>query len=542
MPVEIQSLAVLNTVAFLLCVYFCAYVLSILVLHLRTTRSPGGDHTRFDWHVIVPCRNEATVVATTLRRLLHDMPDVTVWCVDDASEDGTGTVLHSFVADPRVRVITRRRPDAVQGKGAALNAAWRAIQDHLPPDADLDRTIVGVLDADSYLDPRCRSALAGPRYFGSDTVAAVQIEVRMIQCARPTPGLGRWGRLLVRLQDMEFRAPIAAMQSLRRHTRSVAMGGNGQFTRLSLLDRLGAEHGTPWHGALLEDFELGLHILLQGGGTEYCSESWVAQEALTRVRPLIRQRARWAQGSMQCGRYLASVLNSRRISNSAIMEISHFLAAPWCQLVGTPVYLGCLGVLGWYVSQTAGGVAGWWTSGGWGLLPLVALFGVGPFAVWGLVYRNRCEPHLSVTAALGLGVGHWLYSYVQSVAVWIALGRMLTARSEWHKTARATDPATATARTTDPATTGVAPARVTATSPAPTGQANTGPAATGQAATRPAVTGSVLPRRAVRPAGPLVIRASVPVTQPPTQNTPMNRPHPTTNSDSDRKRALTCAR
>lgn len=506
MPTEIPSLAILNTIAFLLCVYFCAYVLSILVLHLRAGRAAGGDHSRFSWHVIVPCRNEATVIAATLRRLLHDMPDVTVWCVDDDSDDGTAAVLTSFVADPRVRVVTRRRPDAVQGKGAALNAAWRAIQNHLPTDTDAERTIVGVLDADSQLDPRCRSALAGPRYFGSPAVAAVQIEVRMVQCSRPTPGLNLWGRLLVRLQDMEFRAPIAAMQSLRRHTRSVAMGGNGQFTRLSLLNALGAEHGTPWHGALLEDFELGLHILLHGGATEYCAESWVTQEALTKVRPLIRQRTRWAQGSMQCVRYLNAVLNCRQIGNPAIMEITHFLAAPWCQLIGTPVYLCCVGVLGWYISRTDGGIAAWWTSGGWGLIPLVALFGIGPFAVWGLVYRNRCEPHLSLPAALGLGIGHWVYSYLQSVAVWIALGRMLTARSEWHKTARAADPAPAPART------------------------EPGPAAASS------------PRRRhphqLTPAGAPVIRACVPVTQPPTQSTPKTNPHLT---NSNRERAVSCA-
>ncbi|WKU03373.1 glycosyltransferase family 2 protein [Micromonospora sp. HUAS LYJ1] len=489
---EIPSLAILNTVAFLLCVYFCAYVLSILVLHLRAVRAGGGDYRQLSWHIIVPCRNEATVIAATLRRLLHDMPDVTVWCVDDDSDDGTGKVLRSFAADSRVRVVTRRRPEAVQGKGAALNAAWRAIRDHLPADADAERTIVGVLDADSQLDPRCRSALAGPRYFGSPSVAAVQIEVRMVQCSRPTPELNRWGRLLIRLQDMEFRAPIAAMQALRRHTRSVAMGGNGQFTRLSLLNALGTEHGTPWHGALLEDFELGLHILLHGGGTEYCAESWVTQEALTKVRPLIRQRTRWAQGSMQCVRYLNSVLNSRQIGNPAIMEITHFLAAPWCQLVGTPIYLGCAGVLGWYISRTEGGIAAWWTSGGWGLIPLVVLFGVSPFAVWGLVYRNRCEPHLSLSAALGLGIAHWVYSYLQSIAVWIAFGRMLTARSDWHKTARAADPPPTPVR------------------PDPTS------VATGPHHPRP---------QRLTPTGVPAIRTSIGGAQPPLQDTPRTIPH-----------------
>ncbi|MFI6132807.1 glycosyltransferase family 2 protein [Micromonospora sp. NPDC051141] len=444
MSTETQSLALLNTAAFLLCVSFCAYVLSILVFHLRGRRSRGGSPDGFDWHIIVPCRNEAAVIGDTVRRLLHDFPHTTVWCVDDDSDDGTLAELAAFVDQPRVHVIRRRLPDARQGKGAALNTAWRHIDQWLPADTDRSAVIVGVLDADSHLDPQFPVALSGTRYFGDPTVGAVQVEVRMLQCApqrrAASSAASAWARLLIRLQDMEFRAPIAAMQSLRRHTGSVAMGGNGQFTRLSLLDEIAAEHGTPWHGALLEDFELGLHVLLIGGRTEYCPESWVAQEALTKIRPLVRQRTRWAQGSMQCGRYLGKVLRSPRIRNSATLEIAHFLAAPWTQLLGTPVYLACLAVMTYYIDNTTGGVQGWWHSGGWGVPPLVILFGIGPFALWGVVYRARCEPHLTLTKALLLGVCHWLYSYAQSLAVWLAFARMVTARSDWQKTARAGDP------------------------------------------------------------------------------------------------------
>ncbi|MEU0548429.1 glycosyltransferase family 2 protein [Micromonospora sp. NPDC005979] len=444
MSAETQTLALLNTAAFLLCVSFCAYVLSILVFHLKTRRSRGGSPDGFDWHVIVPCRNEASVIGDTLRRLLTDFPQTTVWCVDDASDDGTLAELAAFADQPRVHVVRRQLPDARQGKGAALNAAWRCIEQSLPAGVDRTKVIVGVLDADSRLDPQGPVALSGRQYFGADDVGAVQVEVRMLQCAprryAPASEVSRWGRLLIRLQDMEFRAPIAAMQSLRRQTGSVAMGGNGQFTRLSLLNDIAAEHGTPWHGALLEDFELGLHILLAGGRTEYCAESWVAQEALTRIKPLVRQRTRWAQGSMQCGRYLGRVLRSPRIRNSATLEIAHFLAAPWTQLLGTPVYLACLLVMTYYIDHTVGGLSGWWSSGGWGVPPLVLVFGVGPFALWGIVYRARCEPQLSVGTALLLGVCHWLYSYAQSLAVWLAFARMVTARTDWQKTARAADP------------------------------------------------------------------------------------------------------
>ncbi|MGX7671272.1 glycosyltransferase family 2 protein [Plantactinospora sp. DSM 117369] len=441
MSLELSTLEILNTLAFLLCVTFCAYVVGIMVIFLRSDRTGGGDPAQFSWHLLVPCRDESSVVGDTVRGLLRDCPQATIWCVDDASTDGTGELLDVLSADPRVRVVHRVMPDARQGKGAALNAGWRAIRADLPADADRSRVLVGVVDADSRLDPGCFTALAGRRYFSRSRISAVQIEVRMLDCGQSRSRTSRrwWSQLLIRLQDMEFRGPIAAMQELRRRTGSVGMGGNGQFTRLDVLDRIAQQHGTPWHGALLEDFELGLHVLLAGGRTEYCPETWVAQEALTKLRLLIRQRTRWAQGSMQCARYGWAVLTSRHIRNTAAVEITHFLSAPWTQLGGTIVYLGCFGVLGYYIWQTPSGLSGWWAHGGWGVLPLVVVFGILPFAVWGLIYRARCDRSLSVPAAIGLGLGHWLNSYVQCVAVWWAFLRLLTARSDWQKTARSQD-------------------------------------------------------------------------------------------------------
>src|SRR5262249_22574946 len=156
---------------------------------------------------------------------------------------------------------------------------------------------------------RCLDVIAGPSCFGDAAVGAVQVQVRVVHRGH---GARRssLSRLLVRLQDMEFSGVIAAMQTFRRHLGSVGMGGNGQFTRLSVLDRIASEHGTPWHGALLEDFELGVHVLLAGFRTEYCHDTWVAQEGLPTLRSLVRQRSRWAQGSMQCFRYLWPVLRS----------------------------------------------------------------------------------------------------------------------------------------------------------------------------------------------------------------------------------------
>jgi 1,2-diacylglycerol 3-beta-glucosyltransferase len=440
MPHDLTGLDVLNLTAFLFCIVFCAYVIGILVPYLRAPRAGHGDPGRYDWHAVVPCLNEAAVVGTTVRRLLAAFPAMTVWCVDDGSTDGTAAILAGLARESdRVRVVTRRPPFARQGKGAALNSAWYAIAADLPRRADRSAAIVVVVDADSELDPDCLRVLAGPGYFGDPGVAAGQIEVRMNRAHLRVSAPGLLQRLLVRLQDLEFRGPIAAMQQLRRQTGSVALGGNGQFSRLSALDAVAAAHGTPWHGALLEDFELGLHVLLTGGRTEYAQETWVEQEALVRLRPLLRQRTRWAQGSMQCMRYLPAILRSRYIRNSAALELVYFLFLPWVQLLATLVYLGATVVLGWYVETTPGRFPGWWHDGGWSVIPLVVAFGITPFALWGPVYRMRSRAHIGWGQAVGLGLAHWLYSYAQCVATWLAFLRLVRAKSDWQKTRRAGD-------------------------------------------------------------------------------------------------------
>src|SRR5690606_24282051 len=121
--------------------------------------------------------------------------------------------------------------------------------------------------------------------FGAEDIAAVQVEVRMSNRdeRRPYPGED-WlknlaARTFVRMQDIEFRGPISAIQLSRRFTRTVNVGGNGQLARWSALAEISTEQG-PWRGALLEDFELGLHLLLGGWRNAYTPDAWVDQEAL----------------------------------------------------------------------------------------------------------------------------------------------------------------------------------------------------------------------------------------------------------------------
>ena len=436
-------LAAANAGAFLACAAFVVYAGMILRPYLRRKREVTGDAGDFSWHLIVPCRDEAAVIESTISGLVSNHPRARIWCVDDASQDATPAILARLAGEIRqLRVVTRILPNARLGKGPALNAAFDAIVGALPPGVDPNKVVVGVVDADGNLDPRCLDVIAGPTQFGDPTVSAVQIKVRMLDhvaelagSASVRPGT-RMGRLLVRMQDLEFAGPIAGTQFLRRHVGSVGMGGNGQFTRLSALYRVSREHGRPWHGALVEDLELGLHVLLTGGRTQYCHDTWVAQEGLPSLRRLVRQRTRWGQGTMQCICYLWPILTSPRISTGAAIEIAYFLLQPWFQLVGGVFYAVCGGAVVYGLVQSPGGATDWLNPTTGGLLVLFLLFSMGPLMIWGPVYRSRVDPSLTRRAALLLGVANVFYMYVNQVADWRALVRIVRQRRDWTKTER----------------------------------------------------------------------------------------------------------
>jgi len=434
--------ALLNTAAIMLCVSFLAYVLMIVVPYLRHQAGVVGDGTSLRWHFVLPCLDEEQVIEGTIRSLVATFPTAAIWCVDDGSSDATPRILAALSARWRqVRVVTRVAPEAQQGKGPALNAGWRAVVEALPARTDPATIAIGVLDADARLDPRCLDVITGPTFFGDPEVGAVQVQVRVRpDMAEPNDrrpvGSTRRSRTLVRLQDLEFSGPIAAMQLLRRRVGSVAMGGNGQFTRLSVLNRIADEHGTPWHGCLLEDFELGIHVLLSGSRTEYCHDTSVTQEGLPHLRLLLRQRSRWAQGSMQCFRYLVPVLRSPRVDTRGALEIAYFLFLPWLQLVGALVYAGSTVVAAYYALTLPGGPPAWLAGGAWGVIPLFVVFGVAPFVIWGPIYAARTDPDLGRIRAAGVGGANWIYSYLNQVAVWWAFLRLVSARRDWKKTSR----------------------------------------------------------------------------------------------------------
>jgi len=433
----------LQALAFVMLVVFLSYVCMILVPFLRRRPDKDGDTAGFTWHVFVPCRDEEAVIEDTLDRLARDFPEAHIWIVDDASTDSTADLVSIRAEhDERVHLVRRVLPEARQGKGAALNAAYRALNGHLAADADRDHCVVVVVDADGQLAPNALRQAAGARVFGDPTTGAAQAAVWMSNRndRNPVPGGSRlaqwWGRYLIRMQDIEFRTTIAAMQFLRGHTLSVGLGGNGQFTRLSTLDEIAGTAGTPWHGSLLEDYELGIHVMLAGYRTVYMHDTHVAQEALPFTGKLLTQRTRWCQGGMQCTKYLSQIFLSRNFTNAGAIEAAYFLLMPFLQLVGTVLWPTVFIIAAAQGLALPGDTLAAWLQAMWWVAPLIVLTGILPFAMWALFYWHRDERRGSVLTALGWAVGYWAYMYQSYICVIRAFVRLVLGRNSWSKTKR----------------------------------------------------------------------------------------------------------
>jgi len=444
-------LGVTQAFALTLSVSFIVYVLVIIVPYLRHRPGDTGDPASFEWHFFVPCRDEDPVIGATIGYLRQTFPDAHVWIIDDDSDDETIEAVAAAAAtagrgvrpDPFVHLVRRYRPDARTGKGAALNQAYRELMAWRGEGAGLSEVIVGVVDADGRPAPNCLDVCAAKHLFGDAGIGAVQLDVRMlnrdVEPDAPTWWGRKFGLKLAQVQDLEFRTAIAAIQTSRGFTGTIAMGGNGQFTRLSALYSIAGGTATPWRGSLLEDFELGVHLLTGGWRTAFTPDSHVEQEGLYSLRRFLTQRTRWGQGTMQCSRYVRQIWDSPHLSTLGAGEMLYYLAQPWLQLLGTVLYpIPFLILVSSGISEPDQ-VWSWFAGDGWILFAIYGTFGILPFAVWGPVYYRKCLQRKGFVRGIGMGLAYALYVYTFYITSWRALFRIVRRRNGWAKTRRNTE-------------------------------------------------------------------------------------------------------
>ena len=382
-------------------------------------QSPATD--QFHAICLVPCLNEGAVVTNTVARLLAQDPNLRVVVVDDASDDNSAALL-SALEGSRVLVLRRELPDARQGKGAALNHAFREIVIAAKAmGIDRDRAVIGVIDADGRLDDGALDAVLP--WFEDPDVGGVQLAVRIAN---------RRQSLLARMQDVEFAAYGQVFQRGRTELTSAGLGGNGQFARLSALEALGDD---PWSDSLTEDLDLGIRLRVAGWRSVFEGSVAVHQQGLHRVGALLRQRTRWFQGHMQAWSLIPKLWRSDvplrpKVDMTAHLILPVALLSASVAIVASLVRMVRVGIADpdqLVAALTAGPIVPWWYLLGFLATPLIAV------AYW------RTEPEIGFWRGVAYAHLYSLFTWVWFFAGWRALWRQFRGSQGWVKTPRHVD-------------------------------------------------------------------------------------------------------
>lgn len=275
------------------------YYLVMFVWSFKKVEAPEPDLQSLGFVILVPALNEEAVIDDTCKQMKQLQGNVHVIVIDDGSDDLTPDIVRKHEGT-RIHLFQRKPPEARQGKGMALNAAYQFAQKHFRDwfgeYSDM-QIVIGVTDADVFIAQQVIDEVAAT-FQSSTDVGAVQAPVSI---------RGANENLWLLMQDIEFQAFFHFVQKARHWISSVAMGGNGQFTRFSAMKQLGDR---PWSRALTEDIDLGM--ALTGAGQRICftGKTPVMQHGLTSLRRLLKQRSRWVQGHYQVWRRIVPLWRS----------------------------------------------------------------------------------------------------------------------------------------------------------------------------------------------------------------------------------------
>lgn len=265
-----------------------------------TPLTPSEEESKTDWPILtlmIPALNEGKVLYKTVESLCEQYYPGTleILIIDDGSDDNTPQVTAEIQREfSDVYVYRRERPHARQGKGAALNAGLKFLFEKFP-DRPKEDWVIGVFDADGRVEELDFFEQVGLA-FRDPSVNALQCGVR----------IRNRQKLLPLMQDVEFVAFSWIVQWVRDKTSgAVALGGNGQFIRADCLEILLPQG--PWDPtALTEDLEISVRLHQLPGRIRFLDRH-VSQEGVESWKALLKQRHRWAWGTLQVFlRYVAS--------------------------------------------------------------------------------------------------------------------------------------------------------------------------------------------------------------------------------------------
>lgn len=408
--------------------------LFIVALHVKDVQQ-GSDYSYF-YFVIIPAKNEEKVIKNTINACLRFRGDsYRIVVVDDNSNDSTPLIVNSICkSNPKVVLLNNISNQRKRGKGSVLNYAFRQIsfaisQNFMEPfnlknsftdSFDKEHIIIGVFDADAVPSENMLCKISS--VFSNLKVDAIQTAVRISN---------RNQSLLAKMQDIEFLGFSRIIQKARSKFGSVGLGGNGQFSRLSSLEKIDIE---PWGSTLTEDFELGLRMISEGMRLHFTDEAIVEQEGVISLRAILKQRTRWLQGHFTNWKYIPSIIKSDTPLITKIDTLIYIVFVSVVFLVGLSLMLSVLSILRVIVVENKMLEVFYNKNYILGLIALTAYsFAFIPMFIYSVFkfYKDRNFFYKVFYVFLFAA-----YTYIWLPAGVAALYRLLTKRTEWLKTTR----------------------------------------------------------------------------------------------------------
>ena len=238
---------------------------------------PWTDERYPSLDVVVAARDEEAVVSRVVERLVnlrYPAGRLSIWVIDDGSEDRTPELLDGLAERyPQLRVIHRLR-NAGGGKSGALNTALQQMSGEW----------LLVLDADAQLQDDLLETLLPFAIDGG--WSAVQLRKAVIESDC------NW---LTRSQAMEM-ALDAVIQQGRLAGGGVAeLRGNGQLIHRQTLEGCGGFN----EDTVTDDLDLSFRLLTHDAMVGILWNPPVQEEAVPGLNALWKQRQRWAEGGLQ---------------------------------------------------------------------------------------------------------------------------------------------------------------------------------------------------------------------------------------------------
>ncbi len=265
---------------------------------------PINETNKAAWHpaidILISVKNESSVISKTVENFLNlNYLNYNLWVIDDCSTDNTLAILKELAKSRPHLKIVERETGSYPGKSAALNDAL----------AKCNAEVVAVFDADASVDKDFFYGVLP--YLETDKVGAVQVQKKIYRHQTS------W---LAQCQASEYALDTYFQMGRDLISGVVELRGNGQIIKRSALIDVGG-----WNDkSITDDLDLSMRFLINNWDIVFCPDPYVLEEAVTNLPGLIRQRTRWAEGSIR--RYLDYIFPLNSISRLSLIERIDLLA------------------------------------------------------------------------------------------------------------------------------------------------------------------------------------------------------------------------